>query len=59
MNRHIANWSAMGQEERTEPSQQSKDYAKMRQDLQKMVNRFGLDEVTKELVKFYKEEQND
>ncbi len=48
MNRHRANWSLMGIEPSTEQSQLSKDYEKLRIDLNLMVNRFGFDEVVKE-----------
>jgi len=51
MNRHRANWSLMGIEPSTEQSQISKDYEKLRSDLNLMVNRFGFDEVVKELRK--------
>ncbi len=49
MNRHRYNWSAMGIDEATEKSQQSKDYDKLRKDLRYMINRFGFDEVVSEL----------
>ena len=53
MNRHRANWSLMGLDISTEQSQISKDYEKLRFDLNLMVNRFGFDEVVKELRKIY------
>ena len=53
MNRHRANWSLMGLDLSTEQSQISKDYEKLRFDLNLMVNRFGFDEVVKELRKIY------
>ena len=53
MNRHRANWSLMGLDLSTEQSQISKDYEKLRFDLNLMVNRFGFDEVVKELRTIY------
>lgn len=57
MNRHKSNWSLMGLEPNTEQSQQSKDYEKLRIDLKHMVNRFGFDEVVRELRKIKEEAQ--
>lgn len=48
MNRHRANWSAMGIDEATEQSQLSKDYEQLRKDLEQMLNKFGFDEVVTE-----------
>lgn len=52
MNRHKANWSQM-HDESQEESVQSIQYKEMRQQLRSMVDRFGFDEIVKELRLIY------
>ncbi len=56
MNRHRAYWSAMGLEPSTEQSQLSKEYERLRKELQWMIGRFGKDEVVKELIRIIESE---
>jgi len=56
MNRHRANWSAMGMEVSTEQSQISKEYEKLRKDLELMVAMFGITTVVTELRKMKERE---